>query len=62
MAAKRKASSGGRKSSPLPDFAFEAPSTASIPFGVKEEADPVLEDVEATGSVAVEVTAASAAV
>jgi hypothetical protein len=54
MAAKRKASSGGRKSSPLPDFAFEAPNTASIPFGVREEADPALEEVAAAGSAAVE--------
>jgi len=59
MAAKRKASSGGRKSSP-PDFAFEAPSTASIPFGVREDAEPVLEEVDAAGSPAVEVAAARA--
>ena len=54
MAAHRKASSGGRKSSPPPDFAFEVPSTASIPFGVRVDADP---DVDIAGSAAAEASA-----
>jgi hypothetical protein len=29
---------------------LDAPSTASIPFGVREDADPVAGEVDATGS------------